>query len=105
MGFNFGRQKSSVSTSEQYDNRIAADGGATVIRVEDGSTVHLQQGILPDTQTGGWSAPEGGIADLLRFTQEQGIAARDAVTGEGNKTYLILGVALLIGAAVYFRPR
>lgn len=104
MGLNFGRQKSSVSTSEQYDNRIAADGGATVIRVEDGSTVHLQQGILPDTETGGWSAPEGGIADLLRFTQEQGIAARNAVAGDGvNQTYLILGAVLLIGAAVYFK--
>ncbi len=101
MGWTLGRSTTSTSKSEQFDNRIAADGASTVIRVEDGSTVHLQQGLLPDTETGGWSAPEGGIADILRMTQEQGIAAREAVAGDGQtmQTVMILAAA---GLAAFF---
>lgn len=89
----------SYSTSNLEDHRIAADGAATVIRVSDGSTVHLQQGLVPDTESGGWAMPEGAIGDLLKVTQEQGQAARAAVANagaDGNQMYLLLaGVALV----------
>lgn len=93
----------SYSTSQQTDNRIAADGAATVIRVEDGSTVHLQQGIVPDTETGGWTQAEGALGDLLRFTQEQATAARQTVKGNGNQAILLLGAATVIAVLIAFK--
>ena len=88
------------TTTEQFDNRIAASDAATVIRVEGGSTLNFE----PARPAGGGGS-EGAVGDLLRLTEQQIQAAADrAGLGGGNGSMMLLLVAGL-GALFLLKGR